>query len=77
MFQTSLTRALPEKLEVLSNKKDDQGIYWNVKGSQDMVTVTNNPSCTCPYFVSKHNNTVQICKHLIWVYVKFISVSTG
>jgi len=48
MFQTSLTRALPEKLEVLSNKKDDQGIYWNVKGSQDMVTVLALAHTLCP-----------------------------
>ena len=77
-FQSSLSKALREKFELLSYRKDDLGIYCDVKGNQDnyFVTISNNPSCNCPYYLCKQNNVVQICKHLAWVYVKIIGLST-
>lgn len=53
------------------------GIYCTVKGLQDTysLTISKSPSCTCPYYTYRANNTVQICKHLIWVYVNVIGLS--
>lgn len=77
-FQSSLSKALREKFELLSNRKENLGIYCDVKGIQDtyFVTISNNPSCNCPYYLCKQNNVVQICKHLVWVYVRIIGLST-
>ena len=52
-FQSSLSKALREKFELLSYRKDDLGIYCDVKGNQDnyFVTISKNPSCNCPYYL--------------------------
>ena len=76
-FNDSLQKALEQSFKLLDYTKDELGIYCTVKGLEDTysVTITNTPSCTCPYYVYKPNNVAQICKHLIWVYVKIIGLS--
>lgn len=76
-FNESLNRALTERFAVMSYKKDGQGIYCSVRGLQDtyLMTVNNVPSCTCPYYMYRPNNSDQICKHLIWTYVNVIGLS--
>ena len=76
-FNQSLNRALTERFAVTSYKKDGQGIYCSVRGLQDtyLVTVNNFPSCTCPDYMYRPNNSDQICKHLIWTYVNVIGLS--
>ena len=34
-----------------------------------MVTISTTPNCTCPYSTIPINNTKQICKHIIWIYI--------
>lgn len=52
-FNDSLQKALKQSFELLTYRKDELGIYCTVRGLEDTysVTVTNTPSCTCPYFV--------------------------
>ena len=71
-FQSSLSKAMREKFELLSYRKDDLRIDCDVKLIQDtyFVTISNNPSCNCLYYLCKQNNAVQICEHLVWVYRK-------
>ena len=76
-FNNSLEKALKQSFKLLTYRKDEFGIYCTVKGLKDTysVTITKTPSCSCPYYVYKPNNIVQICKHLIWVYAKIIGLS--
>ena len=39
------------------------------------VIISRSPSCSCPYFQTRAKNTTQICKHIIWVYIKVLNIS--
>ena len=45
-------------------------IRYSFKVNTYNVIIDQNPRSTCPYFMKKARNHKQICKHILWVYVR-------
>ena len=76
-FEQSFSQAQGSKLILSSYKNSGEDITCTVKSMNDMyeVIISRSPSCSCPYFQTRAKNTTQICKHIIWVYIKVLNIS--
>lgn len=76
-FEQSFSQARGSKLLLSSYKKSAEDITCTIKNMSDMyeVIISRSPSCSCPYFKTRAKNTTQICKHIIWVYIKVLNIS--
>ena len=77
-FQESLKKALNEPF-ILEKTDGDLirisiGYSFKVYSINSQTTysviIDQNPRCTCPYFMKKPKNRKQICKHILWVYIR-------
>ena len=41
------------------------------------VRINSSPQCACPYFMIKPKNRLQICEHIIWVYLTVLHQPEG
>lgn len=75
-FQQSFKKAKDEpfQLDSASLAEREFRVYSVNSRNTYLVSITNTPQCECPFFAVKQNNTQQVCKHILWVYLFVLGV---
>jgi hypothetical protein len=76
VFQQSLKKVKNEPFQLVSANlgKHEFMVYSVNSRNTYLVSVTTTPHCECPFYIIKQNNTQQICKHILWVYLFVLEI---
>lgn len=75
-FQQSLKKAKNEPYQLVSANvgKNEFMVYSVDSRNTYLVSVATTPQCECPFLSLSKNNTQQICKHILWVYLFVLDI---
>jgi hypothetical protein len=74
-FVTSLEKAKKAKFEIKFISKTSDKLVVKCKDYNVEIGESNN--CSCMFFTQKHNNSLQLCKHLVYIYINVLSIAAA